>query len=200
MKKLIIALTIVTFTAFITGGVSYSQPREYERQNGNDYTIMSPGYLNLDKQRTESMKESIMPEATFEEQIDQIDADLQSDMGERTADKVKPDLKKKTGAEGTTLSRAGQSVVVSGPLDIPIGTGEDQDYEGDWLQSEVFDDASGNGDVITYVYAGFTDDANDTIQNAIGRASSSDRIIVRGGQRLLWRDNLKQRCKPIWRL
>ena len=191
MKKLTIALTIVAFMTFVTGGVSYSQPDQYERRNGNGSTAMSPGYLNIDKQRSESMKESIKLEATFDDQIERIDADLQGDMGERSTDNVKLNLKKKTGAENkdATLSQAGQSMVLSGPQDIPMGTGEDQDNSDGWLKSEVFPAEVPDGGVILdlypggkYIYAGFTDNADDTIQAAIARASSGDIIIVRGGK------------------
>jgi len=107
MKRLAIYLTITAFTALITGGAAYPiTPSEYERRSGNGSTIMAPGYLNVDKQRSESMKESVTPAATTEERIKEIDADLDRSMFETQPDTAKLDLKKKTAKSASPTESA----------------------------------------------------------------------------------------------
>ena len=105
MKKLIIILTITAFVPFMSGAVSYSiTPEEYEKRSNNGSGIMAPGYLNIDKQRSESMKESMAPKSSTDEQAEEINADLGKSMLETEPDKIKVDLKGPRGGGGTAAS------------------------------------------------------------------------------------------------
>jgi len=201
MKKFTVYATIIAFMSLMTGGTLYSVTLdEYEHRNGNGSTIMAPGYLNVDKARSESMKESVKPVSTNEKRAKSIDADLDAGMLETQPDRVRPELKKKTAGSGggTTAAdavAAGKNVIIGavggeGDLykDLDIGSGTDQEYldangniyteaaDGRWLAAELIDG-------VRHVYAGFSDyEGSDAIQQAINRSVSEDIIIVRGGE------------------
>ena len=182
MKKLIVALTIV---AFMTGSVSYSvTPDAYRRRSGGGSMTMSPGYLNIDMQRTEAMKESVKPKDTSEEQIEKIDTDLQANISERGADKVKLDLKRKTGVGEVTPTRAMgmdmQTVIDSENYNVDIGSGDEDTKvydEGGRLISEVIDD-------VRHTYVGFDNVGTSTIAQAISHidARGGGIVIIKEGR------------------
>ena len=181
MKKLITIITITVFVSYMPVGASSSlTSEEYGEKSDNGSRVMAPGYINIDKQRTESMRESIAPASTTEEQIEAIGTDLGKSMHETEPDKARVELKGPKGG-GTALSGNKNAAIaaaldMSDPslhYDVAIGTGHPSPLENGRLFSEFFDG-------VKHIYAGFDNVGTDTIQEAISRADAGDIVIVRG--------------------
>ncbi|GEM_PF-1299784 len=104
MKKITTFIAITSFIALMSGDGVCSQGNLVERQMENGAKVMSPSRIKIDKERSESVKESIAPAPTTDEQIRRINEDFETSMLETQPGDVKPDLKKKkSGAEGGAL-------------------------------------------------------------------------------------------------
>jgi len=193
IRKTTICLTIVSFMTLMCGGVSYAGTSDTQRKLKDGSGMMAPGYLNADKQRAESIKESVRPALTTKQRIEKIDSDLETSLLETKPENVRVNLKgpKKVGE----AAAAGRNILIGavggeGDLykDLDIGSGENQEYYDDagniytedgldrWLASEEFDG-------VRHVYAGFSDyEGSDAIQQAINRSVENDVIIVREGE------------------
>ena len=117
IKSLLATFTIATFLSLACSAMSFAATEDEEYEDPGS-SISAPGYIRVDKLRTDAFREVPQKRAvSTEEQIEKIGADLEGGKDERTAEGVKPHLKRKSAKEGAPAKQkisTGQKILIDG--------------------------------------------------------------------------------------
>ena len=137
-KYIMLFLTIAVAVSLIMPIPAYSAVSDSSDRLSNDQAgVFSPGYINATRQRTnEIINQSSKPKSFMENAIEYVKSRLGNDVGEDAANKVTPELKKKTSGTGENTTKAiaaAESFTVSSLVDstkynVDIGSGKNKEY------------------------------------------------------------------------